>query len=106
MMTGQERILIVLHKQNLREFTPKVAPIPKTYNDLQASYKSKNLQTLYKSNVNCWHNSYRICQFITTKSIELCTHEDNKPQLPTVLLPLANQYEHLDKDTQFNYILD
>ena len=53
MMTGQDRILIVLHKQNLREFTPKVAPIPKTYNDLQASYKSKNLQTLYKSNVNC-----------------------------------------------------
>ena len=33
------------------------------------------------------------------KTVELCTHEDNKPQLPTALLPLASQYEHPDKDT-------
>ena len=32
------------------------------------------------------------------KTIELCIHEDDKPNLPTSPLPLS-QYEHPDKDT-------
>ena len=33
------------------------------------------------------------------KTIELCTHEDDKLNLPTSPPPLARQYEHPDKDT-------
>lgn len=33
------------------------------------------------------------------RTIELCTHEDNKPKLPTAPPHLASQYEHPDKDT-------
>ena len=33
------------------------------------------------------------------KTIQLCIHEDNKPQLPTAPPPLASKYECPDKDT-------
>lgn len=33
------------------------------------------------------------------KTIELCTHETDKPELPTAPSPLASQYDHPDKDT-------
>ena len=93
-MTGQERILMALAMQKPREFTPKIALVPKTY-DLQTSYKSKI----------CKHHTSQmlIADIIPTgyansllqKTVELCIHEDNKSQL----LPLASQYEHPDKDT-------
>ena len=90
---------MALPKQKPREFTLKIALVPKTYNDLQTSYKSKickhhNSQMLIADIIPTGY-AYSLLQ----KTVELCTHEDNKPQLPTALLPLASQYEHPDKDT-------
>ena len=53
-----------------------------------------------KSNVNNIVNiPTEYADALLLKTIELCTHEDDKPNLPTSPPPLASQYEHPDKDT-------
>ena len=60
--------------------------------------------------VSCKNMQQTICKLIANipieyanalllRNMELCTHEDDKPELPTAPLPLASQYEHPDKDT-------
>ena len=90
-VTGQERMQIAFKKQNPGEFTPKIVPVPKTYSKLQKHHASQML--IGDIIPTGYANS------LLQRTIELCTHEDNKPQLPTVPPPLASQYEHPDKDT-------
>ena len=51
-------------------------------------------------------NTYILTQYFVAyahelmlKATELCLDDKDKPELPTPPSPLANQYEHPDKDT-------
>ena len=72
--SGKERIQIVFPKQKQGEFTPKIVKVPKTYSKLSVLKASQMLI------VNI---SIEYVDALLLKTIELCTHEDDKPNLPT-----------------------
>ena len=44
------------------------------------------------------NNPIEYADALLLKTIELCTHKDYKPMLPTAPPPLASQYGHPDKE--------
>ena len=82
---GRERMKIVFPKQKQGEFTPKIVPVAKTYSKFD-SFTIADIFTKYVKS-------------LLLRTVELCTHEDNRPPLPTAPSPLVSQHEHPDKDT-------